>query len=114
MGTQPAEKPQLRFPSRKKLRPNHPKPLRLRLRSRPQAFLRDRFLQLILFRDLRCGRDDPAIAVNLQEVAVRNADGTAVHANENVHPVVIGPELFDLHMAQIDWRTKGEDYLFSD
>jgi hypothetical protein len=68
----------------------------------------------ILFDDLRIGGDEATIAANAQEVAVGNPDGIGGPANDYVHPVVIVPDLADLHIAQVDWRTKSLDYLFSD
>src|ERR1022692_3554560 len=70
--------------------------------------------QSILFRDLRGGRDEASIAVNFQEVAVGNPDGTGVHADDYVHPVVIFPNLSDLYFAEVDWLAKSVDYLFAD
>src|SRR5260370_252598 len=68
----------------------------------------------IQFRDLRSGTDETPIAVNHQEVTVGNPDGTSAFADDNVHPVVIVPDLSDLHTAQVHRLTKSVDYLFSD
>jgi hypothetical protein len=68
----------------------------------------------ILFRDLRRSANEAASAISYQEVTVGNRDGAGVHADNYVHPVVIFPELSDLHMAQVDWPAKGLDHLFSD
>src|ERR1017187_6029662 len=70
--------------------------------------------QSILFRDLRGGRDEASIAVNFQEVTVGKPDGTGGLADDNVHPVVIFPNLSDLYFAEVDWLAKGVDYLFAD
>src|SRR4051794_4719461 len=68
----------------------------------------------IKFGDLRSGTDKTTIAVNHQEVTVGKADGTGALADDNVHPVVIGPDLSDLHTAQVHRLTKSVDYLFPD
>jgi hypothetical protein len=68
----------------------------------------------ILFRDPWGSCDEATIAVNYQEVTVGNPNGTGVGADDYVHPVVIVPDLSDLHIAQVEWRTKGVDYLFPD
>jgi len=67
----------------------------------------------ILLRDLWCGSGDVAVAIYYNEVTVGNPDGTGVHADDYVHPIVILPELSDLDIVQIDWLAKRLDYLLS-
>jgi hypothetical protein len=65
-------------------------------------------------RDLRRGGEDVTVAVSYQEIAVRDFGGSSIDADENVHPVVIFPQVSNLHRVQVAWLTQGVDYVFAD
>src|SRR5262249_22679632 len=69
---------------------------------------------LILSRDLRGGCDDVAVAVSHQEITVGDLGGSSVHADPDVHPVVILPQEADLHPVQVAWPTQNLYYLFAE
>jgi hypothetical protein len=70
--------------------------------------------QSTLPRNLRCGSDEATFAVNHDEVTVGDSDGSGIHSDKHIHPVMICPELFDLHITQVNRFAKGMDYLVSD
>ena len=67
-----------------------------------------------MFRDLRRGGEDVAVAVSYQKIAVGDYGGSSIHADENVHPVVIFPQVSNLHRVQVGWLTQGVYYVFAD
>ena len=52
---------------------------------------------LILSGNLRGGCNDGTVAVNHQEIAVRDLRGGSIYANEDVYAVVILPQRTGLH-----------------
>jgi hypothetical protein len=69
---------------------------------------------LILSRDLRGGGDDVPVAVSHQEIAVGDLDRNGIHADEDIHPVVILPQLSDLYAVQVAWPAQGVYYVLAD
>ena len=75
---------------------------------------RPRGPRLVLSGHLRCGRDDLTVAISQQEIAVGDPDGSSVHADEDVHPVTILPQVPDLHPVEVAWVAQGAYHLFAD
>src|SRR5262245_5518761 len=69
---------------------------------------------LILSRDLRGEGDDVPVAVSHQEIAVGDLDRSGVHADEDIHPVVILPQRSDLYAVQVVWLAQGVYYVLAD
>jgi len=70
--------------------------------------------KLILSRDLRGGCEDVTVAVSHQEIAVGDLDGSRIYTDENVHPVMILPQVSNLHSVQVAWLTQAVYYVFAD
>jgi hypothetical protein len=68
----------------------------------------------ILSRDLRGAGDDVTVTVSDQEIAVGDLDGSGIHADEDVHPVAMLPQLPDLNLVKRVWLTQGVQYVVAD
>jgi hypothetical protein len=45
---------------------------------------------------------------------VGDLDGSSIQVDENVHAVVILPQVSNLHPVQVAWLTQGVYYVFAD
>ena len=41
-------------------------------------------------------------------------DGSSTHADEDVHPVMVHPQVPDLHPMEVGWLAQGAYYVFAD
>src|SRR5438128_1186921 len=68
----------------------------------------------ILLSDLRRRRDDGAGAVRHQEIAVGDFGGSGIHADEDVHPIMILPQRSDLHSVKVTRPTQDVHHVVGD
>ena len=57
--------------------------------------------KLVALHDRRRGGDDVAVVANQQKVAVGHLGRSSIGAHEDIGPVVVLPELPDLHFVQV-------------